>query len=548
MASHTFKALLNAASFPFSARLAHQTVLVPGLDQNIKVPERFYGEISSADFGVPQVIYCENMMPAGEGMISTSLKEVIPAPAVVAGAQQFDQILQLRDVDENLVYLVPARGQNYIYKEGSSTWTSAGAPAVPTQAAISRAYVNGRTFVCYAGQGIYEYNPTTSLLEKKTLVGLTDADVLYITQSSNYMIAVSRLEVRWSSLVDPLDFVPSTTTGAGRQTPQDLKGPITAVWGVPGGFLIFTSRNCVAATYSTNIRAPFIFREVDNAGGVESYEQITTETASAKVYAWTTGGLQSVTLRAAEIMHPEVSDFLAGKYWEQWEPFSKTLVGARMEDDFRVKLAHVSSRYLVISYGRPFEQFEYALIYDLALKRWGKVRVPHVDVTFFTYLPSGADRTYDEALAAGETYDDYAGTTYDSLIERPLLESTVKDSLVFMQVDGRCLQLVMDYRERNSEAVLVLGRYQMRRERAISLQTVQVDHVRSNWPLKLTAQATLDGAEESQQFVGTQIEATSRTRTYGFDFAARNFTLILEGTFEAKDITMNCTDSGKLRG
>lgn len=61
MASHTFKALLNAASFPFSGRLAHQTVLVPGLDQNIKVPERFYGEISSADFGVPQVIYCENI-------------------------------------------------------------------------------------------------------------------------------------------------------------------------------------------------------------------------------------------------------------------------------------------------------------------------------------------------------------------------------------------------------------------------------------------------------------------------------------------------------
>ena len=546
MASHTFKALLNAAVFPFAARLAHQTVLVPGLDQNIRVPERFYGEISSADFGVPQLIYCENVMPAGEGLISTSFVDVLPA--LPAAPAQFDQILQLRDFDENIVYLVPAMGVNYIYKQGSTGWAASATPPAPVSAAVSRAYVNGRTFVCYAGLGVYEYNATTGVLDKKTLTGITDAEVMYITQSSNYLIAASRLQVAWSSLVDPLDFTPSTSTGAGNNIPQDLKGPITAVWGVPGGFLIFTSRNCVAATYSTNVRAPFIFREVDNAGGVESYEQLTTETSSAKVYAWTTGGLQSVNLRAAEPLFPEVSDFLAGKYWEQWNPLTKQIVGARSAGDFRVKLAHVSSRYLVISYGRPFEQFEFALIHDLALKRWGKVRLPHVDATFFTYLPSGADRSYQQALDANEDYTDYADTAYADLIPRETLESTVKDSLVFMQADGRCVQLVMDYRDRESNAVMILGRYQMRRERAISLQTFQVDHVKSNWDLRVTAQATLDGAEDGVQIPGALIEATSRTRTYGFDFAARNFTLILEGTFEAKDLTLNCTDAGKLRG
>lgn len=548
MASYTFKALLNAASFPFVSRFAQQTVLVPGLDQNVKMPERFYGEISSADFGSPQLIYCENIMPVGEGFITTSFKEVIPAPTHGASDQQFDQIVQLRDVDENLVYLVPAKKQNYIYKQGSTTWTSAGAPVTPSDAQVSRAYVNGRTFVCYAGQGIYEYNPATSVMDKKTLVGLADADVLYITQSSNYLVAAGKLEVRWSSLVDPLDFTPSTTTGAGRQTPQDLKGPITAVWGIPGGFLLFTSRNCVSATYSTNIRAPFVFREVDNAGGVESYEQLTTETNSARVYAWTTGGLQEITLRAAESRFPEVSDFLAGKLWEQWEPFTKRLISARMLEDFRVKLAHVSSRYLVVSYGRQNEQFEYALIYDLALKRWGKVRTPHVDVTFFTYLPSGTDRSYDDALTAGDTYTSADDIPYSAYTVRTLLESTVKDSLVFMEASGRCVQLIMDYRDRNSSGVVVLGRYQLRRERAISLQTVQVDRVQQNWELKVSAQTTLDGAEDSTLFVGQQISATSVTRTYGFDFAARNFAVVLEGTFEAKDITLNCTDAGKLHG
>lgn len=543
MAQEVFKALLNAATFPFAARHAHQTVLIPALDQNVKTPQAFYGEVSSADFGVPQLIYAENMMPSGEGLISTSFEEIVAAAP--EGNHFFDQYIQLRDADENLVFFSPAQGKNFIYKNATTGWVSTSPFAEATEAPVSRAYVNGRTVICYAGLGIYEYNVTTGVLDKLTLIGITDEEVLGVTQSNNYLIVNTKIAVHWSSLVDIEDFTPSLLTGAGNAIPQDVKGPITAIWGVPGGFLIFTTRNCVAATYSTNVRQPFIFREVDNCGGVSSYEQLTTETTSAKIYAWTTGGLQAITLRSAEPLYPDVSDFLAGKLWEEWDKITQTFVRARQPYDFRVKVAHVSSRYLVISYGRQNQMFDFALILDTQMKRWGKVKVRHTDAAFFTYLPSGVSKTYADAGVAGEDYSDYSSISYADTVQRTTLESTVKDSVAFLRANGSMVQLVMDYRNRTSNGVCVLGRYQLRRSNFCTVQTIQIDHVDPEWVLKVSIIPTIDGSEPQPAIVGTLIDQTGYTRTYGFDRACKNFTVILEGTMELKDVTLAVTKHGK---
>lgn len=542
MAQEKFKALLNAAVFPFAARFAHQTVLIPALDQNLKTPQQFYGDLSSADYGVPQLIYAENVMPAGEGLIATSFREIVAA-APLAG-YTFDQFIQLRDEDENLVFLVPADGRNFVYRNALEGWQSLN-PISAEGALVSRAYVNGRTFVCYAGLGIYEYNATLNSMEKKTLVGITDAEVLGISQSSNYLILHTKIAVHWGSLIDPLDFTPSLDTGAGNAIPQDVKGPITALVGVPGGFLIFTTRNCVAATYSTNIRQPFIFREVDNCGGIESYEQITTEASSSKVFAWTTGGLQTVSLRTAESIYPDVSDFLAGKFWEEWDGATKTFIRARQIFDFRVKVTHVNSRYLVISYGRRNEMFAFALILDTVMKRWGKVKLDHTDAMFFTYLPTGIVRTYESAGENDESYADYSGITYADAAARTAIEAPLKDSLAFMQANGTVLQLVMDYRARTADAVAIFGRYQLRRSEHATLQTALVDHVESSWDLTATALVTLDGAEQWLAQPGVQIEATGSTRRFGFDATGKNISLVLEGTFELKDLELAMSRNGK---
>jgi hypothetical protein len=544
MAQEVFKALLNAAVFPFASRFAHQSVLIPALDQNVKTPQAFYGEVSSADFGVPQLIYAENVMPAGEGLIATSFKPIIAPPP--PDDHTFDQFIQLRDANENIVFYVPARGKNFLYRNAAEGWTTPSEFATLTDAPVSRAYVNGRTLICYAGLGIYEYDSATHTLGKQTLIGITDAEVQGIGQSSNYLLAHTKIATHWSSLIDPLDFTPSLQTGAGNAIPQDVKGPITALVGVPGGFLIFTPRNCVAATYSTNVRQPFIFREVDNCGGVANHEQVATETSSAKAFAWTTAGLQAVSLRAAEPLYPDVSDFLAGKLWEEWDRFTKQFVRVRQEFDFRVKVAHISSRYLVISYGRQNQMFDFALILDTVMKRWGKVKVRHTDAAFFTYLPAGVTLTYQDAGDEDETYSDYDGVTYADTFRRASLESTLKDSVAFLQADGTMLQLVMDYRARSASAVVVLGRYQLRRSSNCTLQTVQLDHVDPSWTVAVTAMCTNDGAETARTVAGQQILQTDSTRTFGFELATgKNIAVVLEGTFELKDVTLAMTRLGR---
>ena len=296
------------------------------------------------------------------------------------------------------------------------------------------------------------------------------------------------------------------------------------------------------------MRQPFIFREVDNCGGIESHEQIATETSSAKAFGWTTGGLQAISLRAAEPMYPDVSDFLAGKFWEEWDQHTKSFLRTRYEFDFRVKVAHISSRYLVISYGLPNQAFDFALILDTVMKRWGKVKISHVDTTFFTYLPSGTTRTYADAGVAGEIYNDYDDTTYADTYRRSTIESTLKDSIAFLKADGTMLQLVMDYRERSANAVAILGRYQLRRSSSCTLQTVQIDHVESSWPLTVTALCSDDGSQTDRLEVGTLIEQKNNTKTFGYQMAVgKNIAIAIEGTFELKDVTLAMTRLGRTR-
>lgn len=543
MAQIEFQSLLNAASVPAAAAFAHRTVLIPQLDQNLKTPQAFFGDMASANFGVPQLIYAENVMPTEEGITSTAVRQLI-AP-VAPATDLFDQAIQLRDADENVVYLAPAEGRNYIFRNEAEGWTTAGTIAGVAGLPVSRAYVNGRTFICYAGAGVYEYNPTTNAMEKKTLIGVTDAEVLGIGQSNNYMLYHSKIEVRWSSLVDPLDVTPSLQTGAGRATPQDVKGPITALIGVPGGFIICTTRNAVGATYSTNVRQPFIFREIDNAGGLESYEQVSVETTSSRLYAWTTGGLQSWTLKGAEAIDPGVTDFLAGKFWEEWDAVNKIFRRARQSANFKVKVTFVSSRYLVISYGRPNQGYEYAMIFDSDLKRWGRVKVQHVDATFFTYLPTGASSTYTSVGADDETYDTNSDGTYLGARGRAAVESTAKDSLAFLQKDGTMLQLVLDRRERSSNAIAVFGRYQLRRGKSVTLQTVSLNNVDESWPLRVSAIPTYDGHTEQPFTVLQEIERAGTARKYGSSVTGTNISIAIEGTFELADLILALTAHGR---
>lgn len=548
MAKYRFRAALNAATFPLVSILAGRTVVEPRLDSNVKTPQSFYGSSESAEFNTPQLLYCENVMPTAEGIQTVGFVERI-RPLV--GAIDFDQAITLRDFDENNFLYVPARGKNYIWDASTGNWNSVDPFTGWTGKLVTRAYVNGRTFVAFEGRGIYEYDATANTFTLQVVTGLANADIRGIGSSSNYLIAFTDLEVCWSSLVDPLDFVPSLTTGAGRSIPQDVKARITAVLGISGGFIIYTAKNAIAAVYTNNARAPFTFKEIANAGGIQTYEQVTSEQTSGAQYAWTTGGLQKITVQNAEPVSAEANDFLAGKMWDEFDPVTKELiVHYSQSNEFPVKLSFISSRYLVVSYSVDADSqlYTHALIFDVILKRWGKIKKLHTDCFSYPYPNVAGAVTYDDL--ANTMYDDLTQTTYADLLDGVISDPPSKLTVAFLDVDGSVDLMLMDYnKEVAQDGVIIFGKFQLMRTNVMQLQRLDLEGVYAPssdlpHPLTVTATASEDGMTADRTSEMMLIKAKGKLNQYARRISGININIIVEGTAALSSYLLEVSQDG----
>jgi hypothetical protein len=537
MAQQSFRALLNAAVFPFVSMLAGRTVLQPKLDSSVRTPQNFYGSAESMEMNTPQCLYCENVMPTVEGVQSVGYRQQI-RPLV--GAIDFDQAITLRDFDENNFLFVPARGKNYIWNAVTGDWDSVNPIVGWNGKLVTRAYVNGRTFICYEGIGIYEYDHTAGTFAHQAITGLTDAEVRGIGSSSNYLIAFTALEVCWSSLVNPLDFVPSLTTGAGRSIPQDVKARITAVLGISGGFIVYTAKNAIAAIYTNNTRAPFTFKEIANAGGIQTYEQVTSEQTSGAQYAWTTGGLQKITVQSAEPVSGGANDFIAGKMWDEWNPATKTLaVQYSQASEFPVKMSFISSRYLIMSYSVSNDNtlFEWALVLDTVLKRWGKLKISHADCFSYPYpnVSNATGVTY--ADLANTTYDDLSQTTYNDLLTGVISDPPSKLTIAFLKPNGEVHLAEMDYEKTEADpAVAIFGKFQLVRGVMVSLQEAYFDGLygsTADLPHTMTVTALAEPPNNKPTIIKelTLLSSTGKNARYAKRVSGESFDIAVEGTF-----------------
>ena len=474
MAKQRFKGALNTATVPLVSVLQTRTVIQPQLDINVRTSRNSNSTEEATDYSIPQVQYIENVLPTSEGYQSVGYSQVISG----FGGTAFDQAITLRDENENNFLLSPAGGLSYVYSAATENWVAKTALALAAGSLITRAYVNGRTFICYEKLGIYEFSAATGLFSKQTLVGLTDAEVRGIGGSSNYLLAFTSITVHWSSLVSPLDFVPSLTTGAGFAIPQDVKARITAVLGISGGFIVYTAKNAVAAVYTSNTRSPFTFKEVSNAGGITSYEQVTSEQNSGPHYAWTTGGLQKITIQGAEAVSAEINDFIAGRMWEYFDTASKLLVQQYIaQEEFYVKLSFISSRWLVISYSTTAVAgvYNYAIVYDTILKRYGKFKLDHTDCFYYPYPKNSTSISYAEL--SPQTYGQLVGG-YHQLVTSITSDPLSKASLGFLLANGTVKIAQMSYsKSTQHNAVLIIGKLQMVRASMITMQQLDIETV-----------------------------------------------------------------------
>lgn len=538
MSTKTVRIPVNNANIPLIYEHVGRSTIV-NEDVAARLPSFFGGDQINADFGTPDIIFAENVLPYAKGIYSVGFaQQTAAAPGPITTA---DQYIPLRDIDENIRGYIPAAGGNYIYNATTNTWTSVNSFTF-TGSLVTRAYVNGRTFVCFERNRILEYNVGTGLFTSVALTypaGLSIANVRGIGAASNYLLFFTEFAIYWCSPLDILDFS-DPDQGSGNQTPVDIKGQITAILNVSGGFIVYSARNAIGATFTNNAAAPFVFKEINNAGGVASWERVTPEADETGHYIWGTNGLQLVGLNKAINVFPEVTDFLVGGQIESWNPTTKQVEVSTVGSAFSVKLAFLAGRFLCISYGAGSTQFSHALIYDTALKRWGKLKIDHVDAFMFAYVAGTGAYTYDTLPG---TYDSIPGD-YASLGLFFLAVTAPKQGMAFMKQDGSIYVLVSNFVHDDDDSVVIFGRVQQRHGDKVTLQAFELEAVKSLPAPTVTVLGSVSGYNRDSASVMILNEAHGNSKLYNKRVTATNLDLAVEGTFVISSALVQVSRNG----
>jgi hypothetical protein len=512
MAQVPYRINLSASKIPFISQFQGRTVIVPGQDQNyitaLTAPQA--GDpAEDKDRGVPQIFYAHNVMPSAQGFESIGYKG---QAAAVIGAATFQERYTVQDSAGHFVYLAVDRAtrQTY-YLDSNLVWTAtASKPGAGFTASkiVTTAYVNGVSYINFGGDDCYTFDFGTLDIVSAALTGITIADAIGITGASGYLLAWNETTLYWSSTTDPTDFTPSLATGAGSGGVQNIKGAITIAAPISTGLIVYSNQNAVAAVYSGNARFPFNFREIPSCGGCPALNLLAFDANTGNHYSYTSSGLQLISSISSQTVFPDATDFIAGKFFEDFDELALTFNVTPLVNVMLKKLTVIADRYLVISYG--INALTHAIVCDLVNKRWGKFKVPHTEVFEWSVL-----------------------TAVSSEIPR--------ESIGFLQLNGTILTVDFSIAASNSSGVILLGKYQYIRQRWIQLEQADVEEIQPNAALAIYDLTTYDGKTFNTPVAGYQkaaLNAASTVRQYNFTGVGLNHSLLLIGSFYLSSIIL----------
>lgn len=510
MTQINYRANLTAAEIPMLTDFQGRTVIVPGPDQN------FSRQLSSPrnkdkDVGIPQAYYAENMIATDSGFTSIGYLQVGYVPS--DNNTTFNEIFLIRDPSENICYLAHCDdGSNYVLLSANSAWVKINS-ITSGIGGITSAHVNGETYIYFGSVGCYKYVFSTGLLTLVILTSLVPANIYGVTASNGFMCAYTKTDLLISSSVDPTDFTPSLTTGAGGGPVQGTRAPITCVVPHSIGLMAYTKKNVVAGYYTGNATYPFTWKELVSSGGVGSINLIAYDGNSTDQYAYTTDGLQIINASSANVVFPQITDYLAGSEYESFDLPTCTFQITDLSVPLKKEVTTVSSRYLCISYG--INELTDIIIYDIALARFGKLKIKHTAV--FEY----------------------------SLIDSNVIE-TPRRSIGIMQADGTIKLVVMSYNTTGSNGILVLGKYQYQRNEYLKMIDVSLENIKTTANFSCQVLSSIDGKNTSK--AQTTLNYFSGTfRKYVCCTTGLNHSIVLNGSFHLTSLELNFVNAGKVR-
>lgn len=405
MAQIKYSVNLSSASFVFAHLWKGQSVVIAGPDQNTMPARPLNGDTPQQGFNIPQLYYCENVIPTAEGYKSVVYQYMI-APPEEEGLF-FVRTLYCFDGNSNKAVLgITADRRLWLASAGTvGEWEELILPVgfewdVQTDN-VTVATVVGYFGFCIEGKGVYVLDIPTKTVYKATTIGLDDTLIKGITASSSLLIAYDNSTIYWSSSVDPLDFTPSLITGAGSSTPEGLKGRIQLCKEIQGGFVIYSDTVMIGSEYTGNRAHPWTYRTLVGGAGIRHADAVGYDVNLTTHFAWTSSGVVEVTLKQAAVRFPEFSDYVASGIEDSTPSFTGYPVAGFTKYIREVRISYIASRYLCLSVGLlvgaynseliPQPYMTHAFVYDTQFQRWGKLNLEHTQINEFPFAEGASD-------------------------------------------------------------------------------------------------------------------------------------------------------------
>lgn len=498
MAQIAYRATLSNAMWPQLARRQGRTVISPQ-SESLSSRKAELPAPEERDIISPQIYYLENVLPSAYGLDSVGFSQSDPA---ISGLRSDEQILNCVKLAATgltqVLVAVTNYGEIYLLRQNEHTWVKSAVSSAHTKANtynITGAVVNNRVFVHIFGVNRYEYNISGLDLQAVTFTGLETTPLTGISTSGNYLLAWDDDTVYWGALENPTDFTPSEITGAGNGVVIAAKGRIIACVPITLGYIIYCEHNAISALATSRADEPFTLREISASGGLANVKQISPDWNSLIHYAFTTSGLQMLSTTDAKPFIADFTDMITSQTIDYLD-ISGNLTTESWETGADVIVSVVKDRYVCISYkSKTATYFQWCLVYDLYLKRAGKLRRDHIEII------------------------DYY------------------DNIGFLHPDGR-MEVV---RLGIGSGFVVLGKFQQLRQRMIALDSVELDRDITGDAL-VTAYPSLDGVSPTPPKSGIRNPGDTK---YYFSCVGQNISVGIYGRFSLDTVILHYHNHGR---
>jgi len=555
-----YRANLSASTFPMTVAEGGRTVIVPGPDNNFDRRVDPQGE--QTDAGIPQALYLENVMPTANGYQSIGfIKPTAPMTVPAGVGNCIGKVVELK------VKLIALPGPYiigpveyiidvpmYIWTSGAITGGINGAGVIGIVGAGFSSYLN--TFsvavvrgVCYLycsnGQ-IYTVAATssnnvtlTNVTASVTPLGFfTTEDIISICSSNNYLLCHNTLTTYWSSTTTPLDFVSSLVSGAGSIDPNSSDDAVTYMKEAYNGFYLYALNNIIYAQYTGNARYPWKFTPVKNSTGVLFYPWNifgAVDTIGHYVIE-SNNNIRLVQQDNSLPISADISDFLNKTTVQSlFNSSTNTFTETEVLTEVSTIYVHLN-RYLFISIngtnrdGTIDEKYTHLIVYDIQLKRVGKIKLDHSFIFTITKAVN-----FFSAVVTEESI---------GFVNKQTNEIRV---LNFDVYNSRPLSVNATYEE--MQGVLVLGKFQHVRSRFLSLEEIEFEgpqnkSIVTNPNFSCVVLPSLDGRNFSAPVSPYLAYNSGGLIRYNSHVVGQNVSVAAKGAFSLNTLQLKYTIAG----